>query len=95
MPSIHVYLRQFGSNSRDENLFGNTAACKRLEVLEIGFARAAAAAWNHALEPLDDKISKYIGGNPVRLDGQPRASGIFDTVSWKTEAGGRDTQICG
>ncbi|KAI0683768.1 histidine phosphatase superfamily [Cytidiella melzeri] len=67
-------------NSRDENLFGNTAACKRLQVLEIGFARAAAAAWNHALEPLDDRIGKYIGGNPVRLDGQPRASGIFDTV---------------
>ena len=41
---------------------------------------AAAAAWNPALEPLDDKISKYLGGNPVRIDGRPRASGIFDTV---------------
>ena len=68
-------------NGRDENLFGNTGACKRLEILEIGFAKAAAAAWNHALEPLDDKIGKYIGNNPVRLDGRPRASGIFDTVS--------------
>jgi len=67
-------------NSKDENLFGNTAACKRLEVLEIGFAQAAAASWNRVLEPLDKKIGKYIGNNPVRLDGRPRASGIFDTV---------------
>ncbi len=90
----------------DENLFGNTAACKRLEVLEVAFARgassfetsfasifkavviirnllypAAASSWSHALEPLDKKISKYIGGNPIRLDGKPRASGVFDTVS--------------
>lgn len=43
-------------------------------------ALAAAAAWNTTLEPLDKKISKYIGGNPVRLDGRPRASGILDTV---------------
>ena len=41
---------------------------------------AAAASWNQTLEPLDEKISKYIGGNPVRLDGKPRASGILDTV---------------
>lgn len=67
-------------NAKDENLFGNTGACKRLEALELGFAKAAAAAWNPALEQLDDKISKYIGGNPVRLDGRPRASGIFDTI---------------
>ncbi|KAI0777216.1 phosphoglycerate mutase-like protein [Trametes elegans] len=67
-------------NGRDENLFGNTLACKRLEILGVGFARAAAAAWNTTLEPLDKKLSKYIGGNPIRLDGQPRASGILDTV---------------
>ena len=42
---------------------------------------AAAIAWNPTLEPLDEKLSKYIGGNPVRLDGRPRASGILDTVS--------------
>ncbi|EIW55519.1 phosphoglycerate mutase-like protein [Trametes versicolor FP-101664 SS1] len=67
-------------NGKDENLFGNTMACKRLEVLQIGFAHAAAAAWNTTLEPLDKKLSKFIGGNPVRLDGKPRASGILDTV---------------
>ena len=52
-----------------------------LKSFENGFAKAAATGWNHALEPLDDKIGKYIGNNPVRLDGRPRASGIFDTVS--------------
>ncbi|OSD08745.1 phosphoglycerate mutase-like protein [Trametes coccinea BRFM310] len=67
-------------NGKDENLFGNTLACKRLEILQVGFAHAAAAAWNSTLEPLDKKISKYIGGNPVRLDGKPRASGILDTI---------------
>jgi acid phosphatase len=41
---------------------------------------AAASAYNHTLEPLDKKVSKYIGGNPIRVDGKPRASGILDTV---------------
>jgi len=43
---------------------------------------AATIAWNSTLEPLDEKLSKYIGGNTVRLDGKPRASGILDTVSF-------------
>ncbi|KAH9939851.1 phosphoglycerate mutase-like protein [Amylocystis lapponica] len=72
----HLRIR----NSREENLFGNTSVCRRLQVLLIAFAQAAATAWNDTLVPLDSKISKYIGGNPVRLDGQPRASGILDTV---------------
>ncbi|KAI0702036.1 phosphoglycerate mutase-like protein [Cerioporus squamosus] len=72
----HLRIR----NGKDENLFGNTFACKRLEILQIGFAQAAAASWNKTLEPLDKKLSKYIGGNPVRLDGKPRASGILDTI---------------
>lgn len=67
-------------NGKDENLLGNTYACKRLEILQVGFAQAAAAAWNHTLEPLDNKVSKYIGGNPIRIDGKPRASGILDTI---------------
>lgn len=41
---------------------------------------AAAEAYNHSLEQLDEKVSKYIDGNPIRIDGRPRASGIFDTV---------------
>ncbi|KAI0073642.1 phosphoglycerate mutase-like protein [Panus rudis PR-1116 ss-1] len=67
-------------NGKDENLFGNTLACKRLEHLLVGFAQAAASSWNSVLEPLDKKVSKYIGGNPIRLDGKPRASGILDTI---------------
>jgi acid phosphatase len=41
---------------------------------------AAAEAYNHALEHLDKKVSKYIDGNPIRLNGRPRASGVLDTV---------------
>ena len=41
---------------------------------------AAAEAFNATLEPLDKKLSKYIGGNPIRVDGKPRASGVMDTV---------------
>jgi|SRR5882762_2728410 len=85
-------------NGKDENLFGNSYGCKRLEVLLAGFAQglsslsaisdrldnlsdsAAAATYNVTLEPLDKKVSKYIGGNPIRVDGKPRASGVMDTV---------------
>jgi acid phosphatase len=42
---------------------------------------AAAVSMNPTLEPLDQKISKYIGGKPIRIDGSPKASGILETVS--------------
>ncbi|KAF5348952.1 hypothetical protein D9758_014229 [Tetrapyrgos nigripes] len=60
----------FIRNTKDENLSGN-ASCKRLEILLIGFAQGVppASAYNHTLEPLDKKLSKYIGGNPIRVDG--------------------------
>ncbi|KAF5383312.1 hypothetical protein D9615_005006 [Tricholomella constricta] len=67
-------------NGKDENLLGNTFACKRLEMLQVGFAQAAAKMYNPSLEPLDGRISKYLGGHPVRVDGKPRASGIMDTI---------------
>ncbi|TFK22143.1 phosphoglycerate mutase-like protein [Coprinopsis marcescibilis] len=67
-------------NGKDENLIGNTYSCKRLEALQIGFAKAAADAYNPTLERLDATLSKYIDGNPIRVDGRPRASGIFDTI---------------
>ncbi|KAF5390113.1 hypothetical protein D9757_003824 [Collybiopsis confluens] len=70
----------FVRNGRDENLLGNAGSCKRLEILLVGFAQAAASAYNHTLEPLDKKLSKYIDGRPVRVDGKPRASGILDTI---------------
>ncbi|KAJ7136013.1 histidine phosphatase superfamily [Mycena epipterygia] len=67
-------------NGRDENLLGNTMTCKRLEYLQIGFAQAAAAAYNQTLEPLDKHLSKYLDGRPIRVDGKPRASGVMDTI---------------
>jgi len=67
-------------NSRDENLYGNMLGCRRLAALNVEFAHAAAIAMRHTLEPLDEKLSKYIGGRPIRIDGSPRASGILDTV---------------
>ncbi|KAI0031958.1 phosphoglycerate mutase-like protein [Vararia minispora EC-137] len=67
-------------NGREENLIGNTLGCKRLETLLVNFATAAAAAYNPTLEPLDKRLSKYLGGNPIRVDGKPRASGILDTI---------------
>lgn len=48
--------------------------------IDIIQSAAAAEAYNHTLEQLDEKVSKYIDGNPIRIDGRPRASGIFDTV---------------
>ncbi|KAI0064916.1 phosphoglycerate mutase-like protein [Artomyces pyxidatus] len=67
-------------NGREENLVGNTLSCKRLEALLVNFAHAAVSAYNPTLEALDRKVSKYINGNPIRLDGVPRASGVLDTV---------------
>ncbi|KAK7043031.1 hypothetical protein VNI00_008769 [Paramarasmius palmivorus] len=55
-----------------------------LRLFESSYAHviplAAASAFNPTLEPLDKKLSKYIGGKPVRVDGKPRASGIMDTI---------------
>lgn len=94
-----MFFTWISRNGKDENLIGNTHACKRLEILQVGFAKgildaishsnwfyvilclAAADAYSHTLGHLDKKLSKYIDGNPVRVDGKPRASGILDTVS--------------
>ncbi|KAF8327226.1 phosphoglycerate mutase-like protein [Cantharellus anzutake] len=64
----------------DENLMGNWAACPRYKELMASFEKAAADRWAPELEKLDNKISKYINGKPVRIDGRPRASGLLDTV---------------
>ncbi|KAL5514341.1 hypothetical protein ACEPAG_2429 [Sanghuangporus baumii] len=67
-------------NGIEDNIIPNSYSCPRLEQLLISFAKAAATGYNHTLEPLDEKLSKYIGGRPIRVDGQPRASGILDTI---------------
>ncbi|KIL63494.1 hypothetical protein M378DRAFT_164353 [Amanita muscaria Koide BX008] len=74
-------------NGKDENLIGNTYHCKRLALLQLEFANASAIAFNPTLEKLDKKLSKYIGGKPVRIDGKPRASGILDTIRAATAHG--------
>lgn len=71
-----IFLR----NKVEDNLVSNIIGCPRLEFLEQQFAEAAAATWNPRLKVLDEKLSKYIKGKPVRVDGQPRASGILDSV---------------
>ncbi|KIY47319.1 phosphoglycerate mutase-like protein [Fistulina hepatica ATCC 64428] len=67
-------------NGQDEDLVGNGYICRRLELLKAGFARAAASSYNPLLESLNKRLSQYIGGHPVRVDGSPRASGILDTI---------------
>lgn len=79
----HICVR----NKRDENLYPNTSACPRLDTLMEEFAKAAAVSMNPALEPLDQKISKYIGGKPIRIDGSPKASGILETIRAATANG--------
>ncbi|KAG8702903.1 hypothetical protein FRC08_003174 [Ceratobasidium sp. 394] len=56
------------------------AGCARLAEIAIAFNKAAAKENNPKLEQFDSKLSKYINGNPIRIDGQPRLSGIMDTV---------------
>lgn len=68
-------------------MIGNTYGYKRLEILLVSFAKAAAEAFNHTLEHLDPKLSKYLDGNPIRIDGKPRASGVLDTVRAATAHG--------
>jgi acid phosphatase len=95
--SVQTLNIPYHRNGRDENLLINTRFCKRLAILQVGFAQgvtipgmlscrantldpAAANAYNPLLEKLDDRLSKYIQGKPVRVNGKPRASGIMDTV---------------
>ncbi|KAG8814965.1 hypothetical protein FRC19_001371 [Serendipita sp. 401] len=67
-------------NAKDENIIPNHFSCKRLERMAVSFSQAAAEKLNPTLKPLDKRISRYIDGEPVRIDGKPRASGILDTI---------------
>src|SRR5258708_3176404 len=50
--------------------------------MHLSFGLSVAAdRWAPELAKIDHKISKYINGSPVRIDGRPRASGLLDTVS--------------
>ncbi|KAF9226315.1 phosphoglycerate mutase-like protein [Gyrodon lividus] len=74
IPSILV------RNKVDENIISNILSCPQLGLLESQFSEAAAARWNPRLQVLDKRLSKYINGKPIRVDGSPRASGMLDTV---------------
>lgn len=50
--------------------------------LELIVNVAATEKYNPKLAALNEQLSPYIDGNPVRIDGKPRASGILDTVSF-------------
>ncbi|KAG8216430.1 phosphoglycerate mutase-like protein [Butyriboletus roseoflavus] len=76
-PGMITYLCR---NKVDENIVSNILSCPQLGLLELRFAQAAAARWNSRLQTLDERLSKYIKGKPIRVDGSPRASGILDTV---------------
>ena len=52
---------------------GTSASAHKLAHVHGSPITAAASEWNDTLATLDDKLSKYIGGNPVRLDGKPLA----------------------
>ncbi|KAF8317194.1 phosphoglycerate mutase-like protein [Clavulina sp. PMI_390] len=65
---------------QDENLMGNSYICARLKELMIGFEKAAIEKYNPRLAAFNAELSPYINGNPVQIDGKPRASGILDTI---------------
>lgn len=67
-------------NAKDEIIAPNHIGCRRLERLNASFGKAVAEGLNSTLKPLDQHLSKYLGGEPVRVDGKPKASGILDTI---------------
>ncbi|KAJ1302017.1 hypothetical protein OPQ81_000852 [Rhizoctonia solani] len=78
--SLQQVLHGLTRHPNTENLIGNTIGCGRLAELALAFNLAAAKDNNPTLKQFDSKLSKYIGGNPIRIDGKPRLSGILDTV---------------
>ncbi|KIJ63162.1 hypothetical protein HYDPIDRAFT_134966 [Hydnomerulius pinastri MD-312] len=84
--AAHVIPSILVRNKVDDNIISNILACPQLGLLEMQFAEGmytrffAAANWNPRLQSLDKRLSKYINGKPIRVDGSPRASGILDTV---------------
>ncbi|CED83159.1 Lysosomal & prostatic acid phosphatases [Phaffia rhodozyma] len=73
-PDVHI------RNPTEESLYPNTFSCARLRDLDKQFSRAAALAYNDTLKPLDKKIGKHVGGKEIRVDSNPSASGIMDSI---------------
>ncbi|KAK9478937.1 histidine phosphatase superfamily [Lipomyces japonicus] len=66
-----------------ENSYPNDENCKRLSELGFMFAEIVASRWNPILARQDGVSGAVRDAVPdgVAIDGSPRASGIFDTVS--------------
>lgn len=74
VPTLHV------RNPGEENMLPNTRDCPRLADLMSHFERAAAVKYNPMLAALDPVIKPHNSGRPPRVDGQPRLSGLIDTI---------------
>ncbi|WFD33980.1 acid phosphatase [Malassezia cuniculi] len=71
-----LYVRNVG----EENMLPNVRDCPRLAELIRRFERSAAELYNPQLAALDSVISPHNNGRPPRVDGQPRLSGLIDTI---------------
>lgn len=68
-------------NFTQENLFPNEGVCSRLKLLCAEYADKAAKEWNPILTGKASEIlGKYVDA-PVRIDGNPRLSGLMDTIN--------------
>ncbi|KAK0526867.1 hypothetical protein OC835_005150 [Tilletia horrida] len=74
LPRIHV------RNFLTETLIPNTLGCSRFRRLDSHYAEKAATEFNPSLEALDASLSSHNDGQPIRVDGHPRLSGLLDTI---------------
>ncbi|KAE8210928.1 hypothetical protein CF327_g5267 [Tilletia walkeri] len=74
VPRIHV------RNFLSETLIPNTHGCSRFRQLDKDYAEKAAVTYNSSLESLDASLSPHNDGQPIRVDGHPRLSGLLDTI---------------
>lgn len=72
-----IYTRLFPQ----ENAYPNDENCKRLSELGFMFSEIVAQKWNPVLSGYPSQMLNDVLPNGVAIDGSPRASGIFDTVS--------------
>ncbi|KAK0552889.1 hypothetical protein OC846_002727 [Tilletia horrida] len=67
-------------NFLTETLLPNTLGCSRFRNLDRHYAEQAALKHNPQLEALDATLASHNDGFPIRVDGHPRLSGLFDTI---------------
>lgn len=74
VPRLHV------RNVGEENMLPNPRDCPRLAELMRRFERSASELYNPQLAAFDPLIAPHNNGRPPRVDGQPRLSGLIDTI---------------